>query len=378
MNFAQSAERLRWRDRARTLATNAIGPRAAAYDREARFPAANIDDLRAAGLLDVLMPTAYGGAGADYQTFALVVGEIAGGCGSTALAHIMHNAALATLAQYGTPAQQDRYFREARQGALFSVVFSEAGSGAQFMRPSTVARPVGDGYRLQGRKAFCTSAGAARYVIVSTVVEPDDVTLFAVESGRPGLTVSETWDAMGMRASASHDLVLNEYEAEDRERIGAVGAGRAIGVATRPPFLIGFAAAYLGIAEAAFRAASDHARTRKRQPENQPLASFQLVRATIADMHLALLAGRLALERAAWSVDAGAPDAFQVMSEAVYLCTTNAISVCDRALQVCGGHGYLRRSPVERYYRDVRAGTLMVGTSDGIRDRLGSTLLGLE
>ena len=377
MDFELQPQQAHFRDLARQVAHDHLAAYAATVDREGVFPAASIAAVRAAGLLDLLTPAHYGGAAVDWQTFVQVMAEIGGACGSTGLIAIMHCAAMMLLAIGGRPAQQEQYFRAARAGALWSVSFSEAGSGAQFMRPTTVARQTESGYVLSGRKAFCTSAGTAQYLIISTLVAPDQATLFIVEQGRAGLTVAPTWDAMGMRASASHDLVFEGYQAAAHERLGGEGAGGELGRLSRPPFVLGFAATYLGIAEAAAAYAMEHARTRRRQPENLPLSSYEGIRFMVADMDTALLAGRLALQRAAWAVDSHQPDAVQAMTEAVALCTTNAVAVCHQALQVCGGHGYLKRAPVERYYRDVRAGLLMVGSAEGTRDALGAMLLDL-
>jgi alkylation response protein AidB-like acyl-CoA dehydrogenase len=359
--------------------------RAPAYDRSGEFPHANFADLHAAGLLGINIPRRYGGLGADFLTFVLVVERLAQACASTAMAFVMHAAATGTLASDASAEQQERYFAAVvREGKLFSLAYSEPASGQNFLAPQQVAPRVEGGYVFDGVKAFATSAGAADYFLVNARVEapPDplrSMNVFVVPCrDNPAVQVRPTWDALGLRATASHELRFVQCFIPEADRIGPHG-GALVRMRERPSWTaIGLAAPFVGIAGAAIAYAAEHARTRVLQPANRPLGHFQGIRFLLAEMAMGLSVAQAMLYRAALYCDRDPARATVPVVEAKYVASTQAIAITDRALQVCGGQGYLKRAPVERYYRDARAGALMAMTTEACRDFVGKLLLGMD
>jgi alkylation response protein AidB-like acyl-CoA dehydrogenase len=366
-----------------------LSERAGRYDREGRFPAENFVDLHKAGLLGVFIPPELGGLGASYQTFAAVARTLARGCGSTAMCWVMHAAGTLPVAVAGTPEQHRRYLEPVvREGKLFSVAYSEPGSGSNFLAPQMVARRATDGdgrpgYRLSGDKFFVTSAGAASFFLINTAVEDPapgkamNVFVVALDEAR-SVTVRSVWDAMGMRGNSSNDLVFDGCFLPDDARLGEHAAGISV-MRLRPGGVpMGLAAIPVGLAEAALADAIEHARTRVLAHTGKPLSHLQAIRFPIAEMQVAVDAARLLVERAARLADEQPAAAMLEMVKAKYLSNTTAVEVCTKALQVCGGRGYHSRSPVQRYLRDAHAGGLMATTLETGRDFVAKILLGLD
>jgi alkylation response protein AidB-like acyl-CoA dehydrogenase len=204
--------------------------RAPHYDRSGEFPHANFADLHRAGLLGLNIPREYGGLGADFLTFVLVAERLAQACGSTALAFVMHAAATGTLASDGNPEQRARYFDAViREGKLLSLAYSEPASGQNFLAPQQVATRVDGGYVFDGVKRFATSAGAADFFLVNARVAdaPDPLhamNVFVVACrDNPAVRVQPTWDALGMRATCSHELHFSRCFIPESDRLGAHG-----------------------------------------------------------------------------------------------------------------------------------------------------------
>jgi alkylation response protein AidB-like acyl-CoA dehydrogenase len=360
----------------------AFAERAVAYDRAGEFPARNFADLRASGLLGLTIPRELGGLGADYLSFALAVEEIARACASTSLCFVMHCACVDFLSA-ASPEDQARYFRTIlERGALWTVVFSETGSGAQFLRPGMTARRVDGGYVVNGVKAFATSAGAADYVIFNALVEgepADRFSVFVVAPKRnPGVTVQGTWDSLGMRANDSRSLRFTDCLIPEEDRLGPEGEGAAVSLARPSHVPIGLAATSVGIAQAALDAAREHARTRTIAGSSRPISRYQSIRFAIAEMATTVDSIRLMVHRAAWYADHRPSEAVIPIEQAKLLANAGSFEVANKAMQIVGGRGYLKGHPVERYLRDARAGALMATTAEQSRDLVGKLLLGID
>jgi len=368
------------RDEAGRVA-DAFQARAEENDRLGRFPSENFADLARAGLLHLAVPTELGGPGGDYLAFSVVAEQIARGDASTSLCFTMHCAGVAA-ALAGDDDQRRRTLERLADGAVFTVVFTEPGSGTNFLQPQMTATPVDGGYRLNGRKSFATSAGAAEVVVVNAVVDGSEdgaFTLFMVDpTANPGIEVAGVWDAMGMRANDSRSLVFTDALVPATDRIGAEHEGKAV-VLGRPNYIaLGLAVTSVGIAQAATDMAVEHATTRVIAPANEPIASYSAIQFLVAEMAIATSAMRLMATRAALTADRRPEEAGAMMTEAKAFCNENGFAVANKGLQVVGGRGYVRGHQAERLVRDARAGDLMALTAQQCRESVGRRVLGLD
>ncbi len=347
--------------------------RAAAHDREGTFPHENIELLRAAGYLALTVPAGCGGGGAG--VFRMVLGQerLARGDGSTALAVGWHLFTIGRLAQASPwpAAAVRRVLQEAAAGGLINAAVSEpeTGSPSRGGRPTTTARRTGAGtWRIDGRKTFTTMAPAlTTFVVSATVEELGRTGSFLVGRGAPGLRVEETWDALGMRGSGSHDLVLDGVEVPEDALVepnlqpdrGEGPAGAEVRGGPTAGWNLHIPAAYLGVARAAVDFATAYAATRRPNSIQGPIAEVPHVQQKLGRMQRELLPAYQLLFTLArrWDDD---PAARGLLGQPVAACKLvvmdAALAAVDLAMRVVGGAGLSRRLPLERYYRDVRPG----------------------
>lgn len=367
---------------ARALAP-AFAERAEQHDREASFPKADFDDLRAAGLLGLMVPERLGGKGCDFATYARVAAALAEGNAATALVFNMHCSVTGALAAtpdelaraMGAPesffAFRDRVLREAAGGALYLVAMSERGAGSRFSRMTTTYAPEGDGWRIRGSKTFCSGAGHAdAYAVVAR--NGDSVSQFLVPAG-DGITVEQTWDPLGMRATASNDVHL-DLVAPRETLLGGVEGLALLLARVSPQWLVAsYAAVYIGVARAALAAAVE-------QLKERGLHALPAVRARLGRADAATEAAWLATVDAATRVDEapGDPATNRAVYRAKLLAGDTAAAVAGSMLEACGTSATRRGNPLERLFRDARCGALQPATSDVCADWLGVAALGLD
>lgn len=365
--------------RARVVAVE-FANRAAEHDASGVFPKANFENLRDAGLLTLAFDGGPDGRAGDYLGFALVVAEIGRACASTALCFTMHHTGVAAVID-ATQDQRSRFESGVRGGQIWSVAFSEPGSGSHFLRAATRAKRVEGGYLLNGQKFFVTGIGGADRLVTHAVVEgtpPDALTTFALSTASPGVEVAGEWDAMGMRANDSRSVRYQDVFVPDEDRLGAEGEGVAR-ITSKPPHVtLGVAATNVGIAEASLQAAIEHASTRVIAGTEVPLSRYQAVRFSVAEIAMTVDQMRLMLLYAAWLADHRPDESRMALERAKYVAATGAFEAANKALQITGGRGYLRGAAVERYVRDARAAALMANTTEQVRDMVGAALLGLD
>lgn len=368
-------------DQARAVARRCLAPRATQYDRAGEFPAENFTDLKDTGLLGLLIPAERGGLGADLTTYALAVAELAEACGSTALIFAMHCGATRLLSASHDPAAHEALRTVLDSGRLIAWGFSEPGTGGNILNPQLRATPDDGGFALAGTKSFCTGAGHVDYYLINTHSGENEFRLgqsmFLLPAGTQGLTVKETWDALGMRANCANTVLLDCHLPAEA-CVGGHGGGLPLLANALPALVIGLAAASLGVARAANAFATAHVTRRVHTNTGANLAAYQGVRFQIADMATTLHTAYLSLLHAAVTADTDPMDALPAMNMAKYVCNTAAIAVADTAMQVTGGHGFLRSNPLERHYRDARAGAVMGANLGALRDMIGKAALGLD
>lgn len=367
---------------ARELGQGPFAERAAAFDDENRFPSENYDDLRAAGLLALTVPKAYGGIGADAVTYVGVLAEISKGCAATGLTFNMHCAIVDFLTQIGSAEQQRRYFGEVvEEGAIFASITSEpASSFRDIFKVKTRIERDGDGYRLNGRKAWCSLSTAARYYftwsrLVDSPSLAEGLLNLMVPSSAAGIEILDDWDTVGMRATASNSINFNNVRIEPEAVIGAPGVLLTKDLSF---WSTGYAAVYIGIAEAAYDFCLEHGR---RQLERFEADSPQAVRLhrQIGRMAMTLEGARLATEKLA--LMRGRLDRAEltyILNQAKYLATEAAYAVAEQGMRMLGGSGISRALPMQRYLRDALPGLVMPPANDRCVETVGRIALGLE
>ena len=361
--------------------------RAVAHDQAGVFPADDFAKLRAAGLLGLMVPTRLGGPGASFADYAAVAMRLAAGNGATALVFNMHASVTGALAQtpdeiaraLGVPEtyfeMRDRVLRSAADGALYAVAMSERGAGSRLSAISTTYEQVDDGFHIRGEKTFVSGAGFADAYLVAAKQagsEPPAVSHFLVPAGK-GLTVTQTWDSLGMRATGSQDLRLDVVAGPDA-LIGGLEGLTLLLAQVMPQWLVAsYAAVYVGVAQSAVDAAVAHVTERR-------LGRLPLVRARIGRADAAVAAARLAVLEAARRIDTapGEPDTNTWVYRAKLLAGETAMEVSASMLEAAGTSATRRGHPLERIFRDARCGSLQPATSDVCADWLGMAALGRD
>lgn len=360
-----------------------LAPRAAEYDRDARNPVDSWRDLAAEGLLGVAVPAAYGGLGLDMPTYVDVIRTVAGGCANTAMTMHMHSTVMRFIDALGTDAQKRRYFPEVVQhGRLFGSWGSEpAVSLSRTFLMETALRDDGDGWRLDGVKHFCTMALGASYYMVWSALEgePDmgkSLMLALVPADTRGIASDGRWDTLGMRGTYSPSVTFESVRLARDAALGRPGAAVQIGVVES--FGLGYAAVYVGLAEAALAFASEYVKKRVVRPENIAVAQDPTVQRHVGALVLHLDAARLVLDDAARRWDGtDIPERADLANRAKYFATEVVLEVTSRAIQIVGGRGAYKDFPLERAFRDARTSTLMPPTMDRMLEAIGKSALGL-
>lgn len=349
------------------LATR-IAPRAAEYDRGNTFPFADFADMKSVGYLALTVPEAAGGMGANVGEFVRAQGRLALGNGATALASAMSLSTIGREAQFRAwpDAIRGRVFAAAvRDGATVNSIATEPelGSPSRGGRPNTTAKQVEGGWLVNGRKTWSTLSPILTFFLVFAAVEGSDETGdFLVTRGARGLSIVETWDSLGMRATGSHDVMLEDVFVPDMDvvRLGGARRGADPGESDHRAWgALAVSATYLGVAEAARNAAVQYATDRIPSGLGKPISTLPTVQTRIGEMDIALLSARALLWSVAdeWDISTGRQTGFPGRVAAAKMVATNtAIRVVDLAMRVAGGASLAKSLPLERYYRDVRAG----------------------
>ena len=365
------------------LARERLAPRAAHYDREAANPLESWRDLHAEHLLAAAVPAVHGGLDLDMPTYVEVIRALAQGCAGTAMTLRMHSTIMRFIEALGTPAQQRRYFGEVvGPGRLFGSWGSEpAVSLSRTLLMETAIRADGDGFVVDGVKHFCTMAlGASFYMVWCALDGEADMgkalCLALVPADAAGLATDGKWDTLGMRGTYSPSVTLGGVRIAGDALLGRPGAATQIGVVEG--FGLGYAAVYVGLAEAALDFTLGYAKTRVVKPDNVAVAQDPTVQRHLGGLLVHLDAARLVLRDAAagWAA-ADVAERAALANRAKYLGTEVSLEVTSRAIQVVGGRGALRDYPVERAFRDARTATLMPPTMDRMAELIGKSALGL-
>jgi alkylation response protein AidB-like acyl-CoA dehydrogenase len=362
--------------------------RAAEHDRESTFPFENYADMRAAGYLGLTIPEELGGRGADLREMLLAQERLAMGCGSTALAVTMHVSPLGQVGALWRLNQDERlgqFLREAATGEVVYASMTAERGHSILMTSNTVATPVEGGYRVTGDKIFGTeSAICTHFSSMARVDDPDGgsrVIIFRLARPVEGMEVKDGWDTMGMRGTLSNDWTMRDVFVPQDAVFHSYPVGHFDSVLLRMTWswaMPAFGAVYLGIAGGAMAYAREQVQARGREGDPAVQAAF-------AEMEILLETARAVLWRHTDEVISGDLFGDFTVQEGMartmltkHVPCNNAIRIVDLALEVVGGAGFFRRSPLERMYRDVRAGVIMPYNNPEARSLFGRNALGIE
>ena len=380
MDFELSSEQEAIRALARELADGEIAPNAAEWDRAHRFPDELIPKLAELGLLGVCVPEEYGGAGADFLSYVLVLEELSradAGVGVTVAVHT--SAATLPLLTFGTDEQRARFVPPLARGEqLGAFALTEPGSGSDAGSLRTTATPDGDGWVLNGSKQWITNGSRAGTFVLFARTDPTTagargVSCFVIDAEHVRITREE--EKLGLNSSTTSDLVLDGVHVGRDRLLHEEGRGFRVAMATLDGGRIGIAAQALGIAQAAFDVARTYASDR--QQFGRRIGDFQAIQWKLADMATEIDAARLLTYRAAWLKQEGRPHAAEG-AKAKLFASEMARRQTAEAIQILGGYGYTREFPVERYYRDAKITEIYEGTSEIQRLVIARSILGRQ
>jgi alkylation response protein AidB-like acyl-CoA dehydrogenase len=380
VDFELTPEQQAVRDVARQFAEAELGPNIAPYDERHEFPHAIIAKLGELGFMGALVPAEYGGAELDYVSYALVVEELNRGDASVGITMWAHNSLCTNhILTFGSAEQKARYLpRLARGEVLGAWGLTEPGSGSDAAALRTRAEWRDGQWVLNGSKAFITNASVSGVAVVMARTEPDKgakgISAFVLDKGIPGFTASRPYRKLGLHASDTAELVLEEVRVPAESLIGARGQGFGQSLTVLEGGRIAMAAMGVGIAQAALDQATRY--MKQRTAFGKTLAEFNGLQGMVAELATEIDVARLLTLRAAWLKDQGRP-AMHAAAMAKLFASETAMKAATKAVQIHGGAGYITEFPVERIFRDAKLTEIGEGTSEIQRMVIARELLKL-
>jgi alkylation response protein AidB-like acyl-CoA dehydrogenase len=373
-------------DAAREFAQKEIAPIAAHFDETGEFPLTTVRQMGALGFMGIEVPEAYGGAGMDTLAYVLALEEICKVCASHGVIMSVNNSLFAHgLVKYGSEQQKQQYLAPVASGkkiGAYSLTEPMSGSDAGNMRTRAVPSDDGSHYILNGRKSWVTSAPYADTIVVFMMTAPEKkhkgVTAFIIETDKPGFARGKKEPKLGIRASATSEILFEDYHCPAENRLGEEGEGFKIAMTVLDAGRIGIASQALGIAEACLEASIAYAR--ERVAFGQPIGQFQMIQQKLADMKCRVEASRLLIYQAALAKMASVQTGQRYTLEAsmAKLFASDTANYCaTEAVQIHGGMGYSQELPLERYFRDAKITQIYEGTNEIQRMVIARTLTGL-
>ena len=366
------------RDMVRGLAEKAIAPRAAETDATEEFPWHVVEAYREAGLLSLLIPEDYGGAGASVVHETAIAEELARIDVSAAIIFTSHSLCTEIIKYMATDAQKRQYLSRAVEGQLIAIGLTEPGAGSDAASIKTSAKRAGDGYVLNGTKQFCTNGDAASMILVFAVTAPGKgargISVFAVERQNPALRITRYEKKMGLHGTTTVEFVLEDCIVPESARLGPEHEGFYGAMFALERGRVAIAGVGVGLAQGAMEQAIGYARERKQF--GQVIGAFQGVQFILADMAMEIEAARRLVHHAA-ALGLSNADGFHLASASAKCFATDvAMRVTTNAVQVFGGTGYMRGCPVERMMRDAKILQIFDGTNQIMRVLIARQLIG--
>jgi alkylation response protein AidB-like acyl-CoA dehydrogenase len=380
VDFSLNEEQQQLRRTVRDFAEGEIAPKVMEWDEASRFPSEILPQLAEMGLLGIIFPERYGGAGLGYIEYVIAIEELSRVDGSVGILVAAHNSLCANhIYKFGTEEQKQKYLVPLAQGkklGAWSLTEPEAGSDAAGTKTTAVRQ--GDSWVLNGAKTFTTNGHYADICVAMAVTDPGQghhgISAFIIEKGTPGFRPGKKENKLGLRASDTSEIVFTDCRIPASNLLGRQGEGFKNSLAILDGGRISIAALALGMAQGAYEAALRYAKQRKQF--GRPIAEFQAIQFKLADMATQIEAARLLTYRAAWLADRGDERFTKEASMAKLYAGEIAVRVANEAVQIHGGYGFIKDYPAEKYYRDVKLCTIGEGTSEIQRLVIARQLLG--
>ena len=346
-------------------------------DHEGKFRPDLLTEMFELGLMGIDIKEQYGGQGGSFFQSILAVEELAKVDASAAVIVDVQNTLVSNaIERWANPEQKQKYLPRLATKSVGAYALSEQGSGSDAFALTTSALRDGNGYRLSGRKLWITNAAEAEIFLIFATIDASagyrGITCFLVEKGMPGFQVGKKEDKLGIRASSTCELILDDVPVGPEQVMGEAGKGYKVAIETLNEGRIGIAAQMVGVAQGALEQALKYARERKQFGKS--IGEFQGVQFQLAEMATRVEAGRLMVYNAARLRDAGQPFVTQA-AMAKYFCSTIAEEVASEAVEILGGVGFTKDYPVEKFYRDAKIGRIYEGTSNMQRVTIAKNLL---
>ena len=367
MNFQLTKEQEMVRKMVREFAENEVKPLAAEVDETGRFPMETVKKMQQYGMMGVFIPKEYGGSGGDEISYVITIEELSRVCASTGVICSAHTSlACWPIWKYGTEEQKQKYLVPLASGQKIGAFgLTEPNAGTDAAGQQTKAVLEGDHWVLNGTKIFITNGGEADIYVVMAMTDKSKgtrgISSFIVEKGMPGFSIGKKENKMGIRGSATTELVFENCIVPKENLLGELGEGFKIAMSTLDGGRIGIAAQALGIAQGALD--ETVAYMKQREQFGRPLCKFQALQFEVADMETRVQAARLLVYNAAWKKMVGEPYGKAAAMAKLYAAET-AMYVTTKAVQLHGGYGYTKDYPVERMMRDAKITEIYEGTSE--------------
>ncbi|MDG6218026.1 MAG: acyl-CoA dehydrogenase [Candidatus Thermoplasmatota archaeon] len=363
----------------REFAEKEVAPIAAELDEKEQYPTKTLEKMSKLGLLGIIIPQEYGGAGLDTVSYEIVIEEISRKCASTGVVASVHNSLAAwPIMKYGTDEQKKKYLAILAKGEkIGAFAATEPNAGSDLGAMSTTAELKGDKYIINGDKTFITSGTEAGIIIVFAVTDKKlgakGISAFIVESDMKGYKVGSIFEKLGINASKTSELIFENMEVPKENLLGIEGDGFKICLSTLDGGRIGIAAQAVGIAQAALDECVEY--SKQRQQFGKPIAKFQAIQWMIADMATRIQAARLLTLNAANKKDAGNGRYSKEAAMAKLYASETAMDAVIKAVQIHGGYGYTKEYTVERLFRDAKITEIYEGTSEVQRMVIAASIL---
>jgi alkylation response protein AidB-like acyl-CoA dehydrogenase len=380
VNFALTDEQQQLRRSIREFAEGEIAPHVMEWDEASHFPIEIMPKLAEMGLLGVIFPEQYGGAGLGYIEYVIAIEELSRVDGSVGIIVAAHNSLCSNhIFKFGTEAQKQRYLVPLAQGkkiGAWSLTEPEAGSDAGGTR--TTAKRDGNHWLINGAKTFTTNGHYADICVAMAVTDKSKnshgISAFIVEKGTAGFKPGKKENKLGLRASDTSEMILSDCRIPQENILGAEGEGFIGSLRILDGGRISIAALALGMAQGALDAAINYAKQRKQF--GQPISEFQAIQFKLADMATQIEAARLLVYQAAWLADQNIARFTRESSMAKLFASEVAVRVANECVQIHGGYGFIKDYPAEKFYRDVKLCTIGEGTSEIQKLVIARQLLG--